>query len=120
MLIFSLLGYIERLKFCYRSLRSYCLGLVSEINENLFLSSASAVNTDTLEVLDVNCLINVAAELPDTPLENRSIIYYKIDVFDSMSSDLSGYFDDTADIIHNVSEHKYITNIIYNIIFYKI
>lgn len=100
---------------CYRSLiprsidssKPYILGAVSELTDNLLLSSAAAVLPTILDALDVRCVINVAAELPDTPLHDDSIVYYKINVHDNSNSNLAPYFDITSDLIHNVSNSEY-------------
>lgn len=79
------------------------LGGVSEITESLLLSSASVVHSCILDKLNVSCVVNCAAELPDPPLDQDFISYHKIPVYDSSDVDISMYFDETADIIQNVS-----------------
>lgn len=56
-----------------------------------------------LNALGANCVINAAAELPDTPLDDSDVIYCKIPVTDSSYEDIRQYFDSTADLIHKVS-----------------
>lgn len=48
-------------------------------------------------------MINAAAELPDTPLDDNNVIYCKIPVTDSSYENIHQYFDSTADLIHKVS-----------------
>lgn len=78
-------------------------GAISELTHNLILTSASSVNTNVLDALNITCVINVAPELPDTPLHRSDIIYYKIPVQDSGNSRIYTYFDEAADLIHKVS-----------------
>lgn len=83
--------------------KPYLLGAASEITENLLLSSASAILPSILEGLNVSCVINAAAELPDSPSLKPDSIYFKINVFDDPNSNISQYFDEASDIIHNVA-----------------
>lgn len=75
---------------------------ISQITENLFLCSAALVNEKLLERLGVTCIITAAPELPNFPLQNKSIIYRKVPVADSNSSNIFQYFDEVADLIHKV------------------
>lgn len=79
------------------------LGGISSITDSLLLTSAALINDYVLEKFDVTCVINTAAELPDSPVDKEMIDYYKIPVLDSSDVDLSFYFDQVADIIQNVS-----------------
>lgn len=80
------------------------LGGISSITDTLLLSSAVLINDYVLEKFNVTCVINTAAELPDSPVNKDVIDYYKIDVLDNNCVDLSLYFDRVADIIQNVSK----------------
>lgn len=80
------------------------MGGISIITESLLLTSAVAlINNHVLDKFNVTCVINTAAELPDSPVNKNVTDYYKIQVLDSSSSDLNCYFDRVSDIIQNVS-----------------
>lgn len=76
---------------------------VSVITDGLLLSSASALIDNVLQKFNITCVINAAAELPDSPVDKEIITYYKIPVLDASHIDLSLYFNQVSDIIHNVS-----------------
>ncbi|EFA03077.1 dual specificity protein phosphatase 21 isoform X1 [Tribolium castaneum] len=78
-------------------------GAISELTDNLVLTSASSVNTNVLDALNITCVINVAPELPDTPLHRSDIIYHKIPLLDSGNSRIYTHFDEAADLIHKVA-----------------
>lgn len=75
---------------------------MSEITDNLILTSASNVNPQVLETCGISCIISCAPELPDPPL-NNNVIYYKVDVVDSGCSRIFSYFDKAANLIQQVS-----------------
>lgn len=77
-------------------------GAISELTDNLILCSASSVNTNLLDTLNISCVINVAPELPDTPLHKSDIIYHKIPVLDSGNTRIYAFFDEAADLVHKV------------------
>lgn len=77
-------------------------GNISEITENLILTSASIVNPQTLDLYKVSCIISCAPELPD-PLHRDEIIYHAIGIMDSGYSRILPFFDKAADLIHQVS-----------------
>ncbi|RZB41339.1 DSPc domain containing protein [Asbolus verrucosus] len=78
-------------------------GAVSELTENLILSSASSVNSNVLDALNIACVVNVAPELPDTPLHRNDVIYHKIAILDSGNSRIYPCFDEAADLIQKVA-----------------
>lgn len=78
-------------------------GAISELTDNLILCSASSVNSNVLDALNVACVVNVAPELPDTPLHRSDIVYHKIPILDSGNSRIYPWFDETADLIQKVS-----------------
>ncbi|KAJ8952098.1 hypothetical protein NQ314_007591, partial [Rhamnusium bicolor] len=78
------------------------LGNLSELTENLILTSASSVNPHILETLNISCIVSCAPELPDIPQED-DFIYHKIDVIDSSNSRILSYFDEAADLIQEIS-----------------
>lgn len=78
-------------------------GGLSELTEGLVLCSAACVNNQVLNVLNVTCLVNVAPELPDLPLPNKDIFYYRIPIIDSGNSRIYSYFEQAADVIQKVS-----------------
>ncbi|XP_068903533.1 dual specificity protein phosphatase 21 isoform X3 [Tenebrio molitor] len=78
-------------------------GAISELTDNLILCSASSVNSNVLDALNVACVVNVAPELPDTPLHRSDIVYHKIPILDSGNSRIYPWFDETADLIQKVA-----------------
>ncbi|KAG5898926.1 hypothetical protein JTB14_007961 [Gonioctena quinquepunctata] len=77
-------------------------GNLSELTDNLILTSASNVNQQTLESNSISCIISCAPELPESPLHD-DVIYHKIEVIDSGCSRILHHFDPAADLIHQVS-----------------
>ncbi|XP_057656841.1 dual specificity protein phosphatase 18-like [Diorhabda carinulata] len=77
-------------------------GNISEITENLILTSASIVNPQTLELYKVSCIISCAPELP-VPIHRDDILYHAINIIDSGYSRILPFFDKAADLIHQVS-----------------
>ncbi|KAJ9573905.1 hypothetical protein L9F63_008704 [Diploptera punctata] len=76
---------------------------ITEVTDSLFLCGAPAVSPQNLRDLGVTCVVNAAAELPDTPLpQDREIAYLKVSVEDKSSSDLLLYMDTVADMIEEV------------------
>lgn len=58
-----------------------------------------------MEKFGITCVINAAPELPDTPLpETSRPIYMQIPVLDKSDINLSVYFDEVSDLIHQVRE----------------
>lgn len=49
-------------------------------------------------------MINVAPELPDTPLPDSKPLYFKVPVMDKGEVDLQKYFDEVADLIEQVKQ----------------
>ncbi|XP_056638808.1 dual specificity protein phosphatase 18-like [Diorhabda sublineata] len=78
-------------------------GNISEITENLILTSASIVNPQTLELYKVSCIISCAPELP-VPIHRDDILYHAINIIDSGYSRILPFFDKAADLIHQVSK----------------
>ena len=78
-------------------------GTISELTENLILCSASTVNTNVLDALNIACVINAAPELPDTPLHRSDVVYHKIPILDSGNTRIYQYFDEAADLVQKVS-----------------
>ncbi|XP_063913895.1 dual specificity protein phosphatase 21 isoform X1 [Zophobas morio] len=78
-------------------------GTISELTENLILCSASTVNTNVLDALNIACVINAAPELPDTPLHRSDVVYHKIPILDSGNTRIYQYFDEAADLVQKVA-----------------
>lgn len=76
---------------------------LSEIVPGLYLCGAGVAIPIFLEKLAVTCVINAAPELPDTPLpEAARPLYMQIPVLDKSDINLSAYFDEVSDLIHQV------------------
>ncbi|PSN49194.1 hypothetical protein C0J52_10914 [Blattella germanica] len=89
--------------------RSACnkspLTSISEVTDGLLLSGAPAVSPQRLRDLGVTCVVNAAAELPDTPLpQEKEIAYLKVSVEDKSNSDLLSHMDAVADMIEEVQQ----------------
>ncbi|XP_031343255.1 dual specificity protein phosphatase 14 isoform X1 [Photinus pyralis] len=76
---------------------------ITEVTRSLFLCSATSVHTSTLQLLGVSFVINATVELPDTPLPEKTVKYYRIRAFDSPNQNIRQYFDISADLIHQIS-----------------
>lgn len=77
---------------------------IAELTDSLYLCSAVAIRSANLTNLGITCVVNAAAELPDTPLPNDDIVYVKVPVMDRINCDLIKHFDTVSDLIHEVSE----------------
>ncbi|ALC46256.1 CG15528 [Drosophila busckii] len=76
---------------------------ISRLSPSLYLCGALAVNPLILDKLNVRCVVNVAPELPDTPLPNiDSPLYLRINAQDRAGVNLSTHFDEVADLIEQV------------------
>jgi hypothetical protein len=75
---------------------------ISELLPSLYLCGANALRPGKLEELNISLVVNCTLELPDTPLPNREIIYFRVAVKDSKDSDLQQYFHEVADLIEMV------------------
>ncbi|XP_065359884.1 dual specificity protein phosphatase 18 [Calliphora vicina] len=76
---------------------------VSQLLPSLYLCGASVITPQILTQLGINFVINVASELPDTPLPTTTkILYLRINVQDSTHTDLSKHFDEVADMIEEI------------------
>nr|XP_022912010.1 uncharacterized protein LOC111422993 [Onthophagus taurus] len=73
---------------------------VSHITDHLLLSSATAADPSALEYFKITCVMNAAAELPDTPMRNPSTKYFKISIYDNTTADILSHLDYTSDTIH--------------------
>ncbi|XP_018319646.1 dual specificity protein phosphatase 18 [Agrilus planipennis] len=82
------------------------LNNISKITDNLYLSGAMSLSPSVLEALDIRYVINVAPELPDTPLPSNVIKYTRIPVYDNLSSNLLEYFESCADAIHEEASNN--------------
>lgn len=90
---------------CFSSQESVRVSGLSEIASGLYLCGAGIAIPIFLEKLGITCVINAAPELPDTPLPQTSPpIYLQIPVLDKSDTDLSSYFDEVSDLIHQVRE----------------
>ncbi|KAJ8960710.1 hypothetical protein NQ318_020002 [Aromia moschata] len=72
------LGVISECSESISRLLSPFIGNLSELTENLILTSASSVNPHIIESLGVTCIISCAPELPDVPLPHESYNYVKL------------------------------------------
>lgn len=77
---------------------------ISEILPSLYLCGAGVAIPYYLEKLSIKCVINIAPELPDTPLPDDRPLYYQIPVLDKGDIDLKCYFDEAADLIEGVRQ----------------
>lgn len=82
---------------------------ISEILPSLFLSGAGVAVPCFLEQLKINCVINAAPELPDTPLPDSKPLYFQVPVLDKGDIDIKSYFDEVADMIEQVRQTNGIT-----------
>lgn len=77
---------------------------ISEVLPSLYLCGAGVAIPCFLEKLSIKCVINIAPELPDTPLPDDKPLYYQIPVLDKGEIDLKCYFDEVADLIEGVRQ----------------
>lgn len=76
---------------------------ISQLLPSLYLCGASVISPQILTQLDINFVINVASELPDTPLPAATkILYLRINVSDSTHTDLGKHFDEVSDMIEEI------------------
>lgn len=75
---------------------------ISEITENLILTSATFISPLTIEQFGISCIISCAPELPDPPLSQENAIYYKLNTLDVGFAEIFQHFDSTADLIEQV------------------
>lgn len=75
---------------------------IAELTDSLYLCSAVAIRSASLTNLGITCVVNAAAELPDTPLPNDDIVYVKVPVMDRINCDLVQHFDTVSDLIHEI------------------
>lgn len=76
---------------------------ISEILPSLYLSGAGVAIPLYLKKLKINCVINAAPELPDTPLPDTNPIYLQIPIFDKCDANLEQHFNETADLIEQIN-----------------
>lgn len=93
---------------------------IAELTDSLYLCSAVAIKPALLQALGITCVINAAAELPDTPLPNNDTQYYKVPVQDRINCDLLQHFDTVSDLIEDVSINNIFWNIFWKIALHKI
>ncbi|XP_018803673.1 PREDICTED: dual specificity protein phosphatase 18 [Bactrocera latifrons] len=78
---------------------------ISQLTTNLYLCGAGVVMPMILDQLQVRFIINVAPELPDTPLSSvTKPLYLRINAYDRPNTDLSVHFDEVADMIEEVRQ----------------
>ncbi|KAL1131395.1 hypothetical protein AAG570_011012, partial [Ranatra chinensis] len=77
---------------------------VAELTPNLFLCGASALKGNKLSELGVTCLVTAAPELPHLPLPPCVHQQYKVNVKDTIGSDISEHLHRIADVIHQVEK----------------
>lgn len=76
---------------------------VSQLLPSLYLSGASVITPLILTQLGINFVINVASELPDTPLPTTTkIVYLRINELDSTHTDLAKHFDEVGEMIEEI------------------
>lgn len=98
---------------CRCTNRTSVLSGIAELTDSLYLCSAVAIRSANLTNLGITCVVNAAAELPDTPLPNEDIVYVKVPVVDRINCDLVQHFDTVSDLIHEVSKVCNIIKFIY-------
>ena len=74
---------------------------IAEITGSLFLSSAAAVNGESIRNLGITHVINVTMDIPNIKMHNVESI--QIHVEDMPTAHLGMYFDRCADKISQVS-----------------
>lgn len=78
---------------------------ISEILPTLYLCGAGVAIPSILDKLNIKFIINVAPELPDTPLSSDSKpLYLRIDAQDKADVDLKSYFNKVADMIEEIRQ----------------
>nr|XP_036220648.1 dual specificity protein phosphatase 18 [Bactrocera oleae] len=78
---------------------------ISQLSPSLYLCGAGVVMPMILDQLQVRFIINVAPELPDTPLSSvTKPLYLRINAYDRPDTDLSLHFDEVADMIEEVRQ----------------
>ncbi|XP_017143354.1 dual specificity protein phosphatase 18 [Drosophila miranda] len=76
---------------------------LSRLTPSLILCGAAAVVPAYMDKLGVSCVINVAPELPDTPLSSvMNPLYLRVNAQDRSEVDLAKHFDEVADLIEEV------------------
>ncbi|XP_017131769.1 dual specificity protein phosphatase 18 [Drosophila elegans] len=76
---------------------------LSRLTPSLILCGAAAVVPAYMDKLGVSCVVNVAPELPDTPLPSHgNPLYLRINAQDRSEVDLYKYFDEVADLVEEV------------------
>uniref|UniRef100_A0A1I8MCA1 Dual specificity phosphatase n=2 Tax=Musca domestica TaxID=7370 RepID=A0A1I8MCA1_MUSDO len=79
---------------------------VSQLLPHLYLCGASVLSPTVITSLGINLVINVASELPDTPLPTTvPILYLRIDISDRPNAELHKHFDEVADMIEEVRQN---------------
>lgn len=77
---------------------------ISELLPTLFLCGAGVALPNILDKLDVKFIINIAPELPDTPLSDTKPMYLRVNALDRPDVDLKCHFDEVADMIEEVHQ----------------
>uniref|UniRef100_A0A1B0BRR4 Protein-tyrosine-phosphatase n=1 Tax=Glossina palpalis gambiensis TaxID=67801 RepID=A0A1B0BRR4_9MUSC len=81
---------------------------ISQLLPSLYLCGASVISGKALEHLAISFVINIAPELPDTPLPhsnfNCRVLYLRINAFDLPNANLSVHFDEVTDMIETVRQ----------------
>lgn len=73
---------------------------------SLYLCGASVISPQVLTQLGINFVINVASELPDTPLPNSTnILYLRINILDSTHAEISKHFDEVSDMMEEIRQN---------------
>ncbi|EDV93202.1 dual specificity protein phosphatase 18 [Drosophila grimshawi] len=76
---------------------------ISRLTPSLYLCGAAAVVPAHLDKLGVSCVVNVAPELPDTPLSSvTNPLYLRINAQDRAGVNLAAHFEEVADLIEEV------------------
>ncbi|GAB0099704.1 dual specificity protein phosphatase 18 [Sergentomyia squamirostris] len=73
---------------------------VSRILPCLYLCGAGAARPEIMTQLGVTLVINVAPELPDTPLPDPTPAYMRVAILDKGENDILQHFDDVTERIH--------------------
>ncbi|XP_059616690.1 dual specificity protein phosphatase 18-like [Phlebotomus argentipes] len=66
---------------------------LSQILPSLYLCGAGAVRPETISSLRITLIVNVAPELPDTPLPENPPAYMRVSILDKGDNDIRSHFE---------------------------
>ncbi|XP_055702255.1 dual specificity protein phosphatase 18 [Phlebotomus papatasi] len=88
---------------------SNSLNGLSQILPSLYLCGAGAARPDVISDLGVTLIVNVAPELPDTPLPEPPPAYMRVSVLDKGENDIRTHFDEVTSRIETERLKKGVT-----------